>query len=466
MKEKVAKADDKHSIPSVDEILRSDAGTTVGCELGRSEALRYVREAIDETRNESHGETDRDSITRLIESKLLSKLQIANGARLQRVINATGVIIHTNLGRSPLSKAAVDAIAEAADYANVEMDLATGERGRRGESAEQLLARVCGAEDALIVNNCAAAALLILSAIANGGEVIVSRGELVEIGGDFRVPDVLERSGCRLREVGTTNRTKLSDYERAITSETRAILRVHPSNYRITGFTETPKLNDLAELAHRNDLILFEDAGSGALADLTPFGLGDEPMISSSLEAGADIVSFSGDKLVGGPQAGLIVGKAALFAKIKKDPLYRAVRADKLVYAGIEATLTAFARGGAFDEIPTLRMLTISLDEIDQRAKDLVAKIEQMRIDGVSVEIVRGESAIGGGAGSGVKLETSLIAVRRSNWSPDEVAAVLRRSNPPVVARINNDVVVLDLRTVDEKDEEFVLAAIQTLGAN
>jgi L-seryl-tRNA(Ser) seleniumtransferase len=376
------------------------------------------------------------------------------------------VIIHTNLGRSPLSKAAVEAIAETAGYSNVEMDLGNGERGRRGESAERLLARICGAEDALIVNNCAAAALLILSAIAKGGEVIVSRGELVEIGGDFRVPDVLEQSGCRLREVGTTNRTKLSDYERAISAEIKAILRVHPSNYRITGFTESPKLNDLAELAHRNDLILFEDAGSGALEDLSRFGLGDEPSISSSIDAGADIVSFSGDKLVGGPQAGLIVGKAALLAKIRKHPLYRAVRADKLAYAGIEATLASFARDAAFDEIPTLRMLAMTFEEVDQRAKELVAKIEHLKIDGVSMEIVHGDSAIGGGAGSGVKLETSLIAIRHSKLSPVEIAAALRRSNPPVVGRIINDVVVLDLRTVDENDEELVLEAIRSIDSD
>jgi L-seryl-tRNA(Ser) seleniumtransferase len=463
MKEKAAKAPGKRSIPSVDEILRSDAGTIVEQKSGRDEAVRYAREVIDEIRRDVLAEADRESITGLIESKLLSKLHEAERGRLQRVINATGVIIHTNLGRSPLSKAAVEAIAETASYANVELDLSTGERGRRGESAECLLARICGAEDALIVNNCAAAALLVLSAIAKGGEVVVSRGELVEIGGDFRVPDVLEQSGCRLREVGTTNRTKLSDYERAITAETRAILRVHPSNYRITGFTESPKLNGLAELAHRNELILFEDAGSGVLADLTRFGLGEEPLISSSIEAGADIVSFSGDKLAGGPQAGLIVGKASLIGKLRKHPLYRAVRADKLAYAGIEATLASFARGTAFDEIPTLRMLTMSFKEVDRRAKELAAKIDHLKIDGVTMEIVRGDSAIGGGAGSGVKLETSLIAVRHSSLSANEISAALRRSNPPVVTRINNDVVILDLRTVDEQDEEFVLAAVKTI---
>jgi L-seryl-tRNA(Ser) seleniumtransferase len=455
------------AIPSVDEILRTHGGRLVNRELGRDASLRMARAVADEIRRSVDSKANRARILDLIENKLLSKLATVKAGRLQKVINAAGVIIHTNLGRSPLSEDAVDAITRnASGYCNVELDLGTGERGRRGGSAEILLAEIAGAEDAVIVNNCAAAALLVLAALASSGEVIVSRGELVEIGGDFRIPDVLEQSGCRLREVGTTNRTKLADYERAICSETKAILRVHPSNYRITGFTETPDLESLAGLSRRNSLILFEDAGSGALVDLSEFGLGDEPVIHQSISAGVDIVAFSGDKLVGGVQAGLIAGKKELVEKVRRHPLYRAVRADKMVYAAVEATLGSFAREQAFEEIPTLRMLSLTFEEIDSRARKLVDRINKLSFSEISCEIILGESAIGGGAGTGVTLATSLVAVSHSTLTADELAAAFRRVETPVVARISDGRLLLDLRTVPEKDEQFILEAMERIATS
>jgi L-seryl-tRNA(Ser) seleniumtransferase len=315
----------------------------------------------------------------------------------------------------------------------------------------------------LIVNNCAAAALLVLSAVAKGGEVIVSRGELVEIGGDFRIPDVLEQSGCKLREVGTTNRTKLFDYERAITEQTKVILHVHPSNFRITGFTETPDLDELADLAHRNKLILLEDAGSGALIDLSELGLGEEPVISRCVTSGADVVVFSGDKLVGGIQAGLIVGKREAIAKISRHPLYRAVRADKIVYAAIEATLNSFARGTAFVEIPILRMLLQTLDEISERATRLLENLHGANLVDFTAEMIQGFSAIGGGAGADVKLPTALIALSLNSGSADDLAVALRSRQTPVLTRINEGRVLIDLRTVNESDDEIILSALKEI---
>ncbi|MFL6468050.1 MAG: L-seryl-tRNA(Sec) selenium transferase [Pyrinomonadaceae bacterium] len=453
-------------IPSVDEVLRSTVGMELVKTVGRDQALRAVRDCTVRIREHlsANSEATRTEIVAMIDEMLLSVNEQFDRNRLRRVINATGVVIHTNLGRSPLSAAAVAAFCrEASDYCNVEFDLNTGERGRRGASAEKLLAVLTGAEEGLIVNNCAAAALLVLSAIAKGGEVIVSRGELVEIGGDFRIPDVLEQSGCRLREVGTTNRTKLSDYERAITEETKAILRVHPSNYRITGFTESASLNELADLAHRNGLIMFEDAGSGALTGLSMFGLGDEPVIKDSISLGADIVVFSGDKLCGGVQAGLIVGSSELIERVKRHPLYRAVRADKLCYAAVEATLMSFSRGTAFEDVPTLKMLSSSYEGIAKRAGDLVSKLNELRIGSLSFEMIDGTSAVGGGAGTNVELKTRLISITHKQLSAKEIAAAFRNFDVPIVARIAEEKVLLDLRTVSENDEMVIENCLKNL---
>src|SRR5207302_5243701 len=384
---------------------------------------------------------------------------------LRRVINATGVVLHTNLGRAPLSEAARRAIAEeAAGYCSLEYDLAKGERGRRGGRAEDLLMQLTGAEAALIVNNCAAAAFLVLSTLARDGETIVSRGELVEIGGDFRVPDVMAQSGTRMIEVGTTNRTRLSDYRKAICANTRLLMRVHTSNYRIVGFTRTPTLGELAALAHDAGLLLYEDAGSGALIDLSEYGIEGEPVIRASIEAGADVVSFSGDKLLGGPQAGCVVGRTATVERMRSHPLYRALRADKLRLAALEATLESFARGTSVNELPTHRAIACTASEIKERANDLINRLHESKIDkAVTLETVDGESASGGGSAPTSRLPTVLISLTHTTLTPNQIEAALRRSHPPVIARIVDDRVLFDLRTVAESEEPELERALLSL---
>ena len=373
--------------------------------------------------------------------------------RGRKVINATGVVVHTNLGRAPLSTEAIDAIRNAAGYGTVEYDLSTGTRGRRGANVERLLVELTGAEAALVVNNCAAAAFLVLTVVAKGAETIVSRGELVEIGGDFRIPDVLVQSGSTLMEVGTTNRTKLADYERAIGENTAVVMRVHPSNYRVVGFTEKPSLAELADLCHRKDVVLYEDAGSGALIDLSSFGLADEPVISRSIADGADIVTFSGDKLLGSSQAGLIVGHRDLIERIRKHPLYRALRADKLAYAALEATLESYLREDARASVPVMRMLSMTKEELAKRATELAARLETL-LEGVTIEVVDGESVVGGGSAPALGLSSVLIAMTSGKRSAEEIGAKLRAADTPVIARIENDRVLLDLRTVDPAEEK------------
>jgi L-seryl-tRNA(Ser) seleniumtransferase len=451
-------------MPSIDVILKTKTARELESKLGRDQALALVRSVTEKVRSElvDHPENgSRDSIISDIDDRLRDEIAIRWRSRQQRVINATGVIVHTNLGRSRLSPEAVDAIVASAGYCNLEYDLTTGERGRRGESAEKLLADLVGAEDAVIVNNCAAAAFLVLSTFAKGGEVIVSRGELVEIGGDFRIPDVLEQSGAILREVGTTNRTKLVDYDRAICDDTRLILRVHPSNFRITGFTSTPALSELSELAGKRGLLLFEDAGSGALVELSRIGL-DEPVISGSIKAGADLVSFSGDKLMGGTQAGMIVGRRHLIERLRRNPLYRALRPDKLSYAAIEATMKAFAKGTAWESLPVLQMLGMTADEIGSRARNVVDRVVLQTGSVSQFEVVSGHSAVGGGAAPDVELPTFLIAITAD--APAEVFAErLRKANPPVIARIADERVLIDLRTVSPDEEPELIEALSSL---
>jgi L-seryl-tRNA(Ser) seleniumtransferase len=381
-------------------------------------------------------------------------------AGTHRVINATGVVIHTNLGRAPLSENARQAIAgEASGYCTLEYDLETGKRGRRGERAENLLAELTGTESVLVVNNCAAAAFFVLTVFAGGGEVVISRGELVEIGGDFRVPDVLAQSGAKLREVGTTNRTKLVDYEKAINKDTRMILRVHPSNYRIIGFTATPGVAELADLAHKHKVIIYEDLGSGALIDLSGLGLDDEPVVSHSIDVGADIVTFSGDKLLGGPQAGIIAGRTEYIDRLRKHPLYRTLRVDKLAYAALEATLDSYRRNAALDEVPVLQMLSLTKDQIVGRVAQF---IEQLKVrlgadTDLRFEVIDGVSAIGGGAAPAVQLETKLLALKHDKMSVPRFEQLLRNSSPPVIARIADNHVMIDLRTVSESEESELL---------
>ncbi|MBZ0301684.1 MAG: L-seryl-tRNA(Sec) selenium transferase, partial [Anaerolineae bacterium] len=358
---------------------------------------------------------------------------------LRPVINATGVIIHTNLGRAPLAESAQDAVrAVAAQYSTLEFDLDTGKRGSRLVHAGNLLCEITGAEAALVVNNNAAALVLLLSALAKDREVIISRGQLVEIGGGFRVPDVMIQSGAALVEVGTTNRTRTVDYEQAITAQTALIMRAHASNFKVIGFTEAAPLDELAALAHPHGLWLVDDLGSGALLDTAPFGLDHEPTVQESLASGADLVAFSGDKLLGGPQAGILVGKKDLIDTLKQHPLARAIRADKLCLAALTATLDHYRKGEALDQVPVWRMIARPLEDIRRTA--------QVWASVIGGEVIDGESAVGGGSLPGESLPTCLLALDVPH--PDDFLAALRDADPPVIARIAEDKVLFDPRTV------------------
>jgi L-seryl-tRNA(Ser) seleniumtransferase len=458
------------AIPSVDQLLRTEAVAQLRSSIGLSRLTIITREVTEEMRSQiqsngdSHGDATKDGLLDEAVKRIQSLCQDDALSVLRRVINATGVILHTNLGRAPLSDAARKAVArEAAGYCTLEYDPTSGSRGKRGAHAESLLTQLTGAEAALVVNNCASAALLILTVLASDGETIVSRGELVEIGGDFRVPDVMSNSGTRMVEVGSTNRTRLEDYKRALNDNTRLIMRVHPSNYRIIGFTASPELSQLATLAHDSELPLYEDAGSGVLNDLSAFGLSDEPIISESIAAGADVVSFSGDKLLGASQAGLIVGRQSIIDRLRKHSLYRALRVDKLCLAALEATLESHRRG-AIEEIPALRMLALSTETIEPRAKKLLAKLgESSESNAITATTVPGHSAVGGGSGPNVHPATILVALKHANLSSDEIERKLRLSSPPIIARIADDFVLLDLRTVAPEEEPELLAALRAL---
>jgi L-seryl-tRNA(Ser) seleniumtransferase len=465
------------ALPSVDALLKTETARALKATIGARHLTQLARAVTDElragfqtktsTETPTNGDYSREALLAEAARRLERACLREAASGLQHVINASGVIIHTNLGRAPLSEAARRAIAdEAARYCTLEYDLETGERGRRGRRVEELLVCLTGAEAALVVNNCAAAALLILTVLAQGGETIVSRGELVEIGGDFRVPDVMMQSGTRLVEVGATNRTRLSDYSRAITENTRLVMRVHPSNYRIVGFTSAPTLAELANLAHEARLLVYEDAGSGVMLDLSRFDLVDEPVISESIRAGADLVSFSGDKLLGAAQAGLIVGRRELVEKLRKHPLYRALRADKLALAALEATLDAYRRETAFDEVPVLQMITLTREELEKRAESFISKLqEQSSKPALRYEIIEGRSAIGGGSAPTTHPTTALIALTHETLSADALDRVLRLSQPPVIARISEGKLLIDLRTVAEDEEPALLAALTALAA-
>lgn len=456
------------AIPSVDQLLRTEAVAQLRSSVGMPRLTTIAREVTEEMRREirSEGFPEKTKDTLLNEAvrRIHSLCQREALSVLRRVINATGVILHTNLGRAPLSETARKSIAkEAAGYCTLEYDPTTGSRGKRGGHAEELLTQLTGAEAALVVNNCASAALLILTVLARDGETIVSRGELVEIGGDFRVPDVMSNSGTRMVEVGSTNRTRLDDYRRAMNDNTRLIMRVHPSNYRIIGFTDSPELPQLASLAHESGLPLYEDAGSGVLNDLSRYGINDEPIISESIAAGADVVSFSGDKLLGATQAGLIVGRREIIDRLRRHSLYRALRVDKLCLAALEATLDAHRRG-AIEEIPALRMLALTKDAIEERAKSFIAKLARSsESNALMATIVAGQSAVGGGSGPNVHPPTALIALKHEHLNAGEIEKKLRLFSPSVIARIADDQVLLDLRTVDDSEEPELLASVRSL---
>ena len=464
-------------LPSIDALLRTETSHRLVGETGGKHLAGLARFVADSMRSDirvaiengsiEEGTYTRETLLEEAERRLERAWRHEQNTGLRRVINATGVIIHTNLGRAPLSDAAKKALVDdAAGYCTLEYNVETGKRGRRGARAEHLLAELTGAEAALIVNNCAAAAVLILTALAKGGEALISRGELVEIGGDFRVPDVMTQSGASLVEVGTTNRTRVADYERAITDNTRLILRVHPSNYRIVGFTATPEVAELAELARRNEILLYEDAGSGAILDFSEYGLSDEPIINQSVVSGADVVSFSGDKLLGGSQAGLIVGRGEVIDFIRKHPLYRALRVSKLIYGALEATLESFRKETVKSEIPVLKMISTSYKELRERTNNFAEVLGQkMGEDPAFAVAVRdGNSVIGGGSAPAVQPKTSLLILTPRNVTVSKLETKLRSSKPSVVTRVSEDKVVIDLRTVSETEERELMEILVDLG--
>ena len=435
--------DNLRHVPSVDQLLRTDAARELRDRVGTRRATNIARSAIAEVRalvRDNPAEVTSNGLLTEAIRRMEATAVRESQAGLKTVINATGVLLHTNLGRAPLSPTARAALDEAARYCSLEYDLESGARGGRGARVESLLVDLTGAEDALVVNNCAAAALLILTVLAGDGETIVSRGELVEIGGDFRVPDVMASSGTRMVEVGTTNRTHLQDYQRAINANTRLIMRVHPSNYRIVGFASSAERAELAALAREAGLPLYEDAGSGQLADLRKYGVVDEPVVREIVESGVDVVSFSGDKLLGSAQAGLIVGRRSIVSRLRKHPLYRALRSDKLRLAALEATLVSHQRDVADVEVPLIHMLSLTAEEIEQRARSLV--------DDLNVELVAGESALGGGAGPTSTFPTMLIAITHPEKPAQQIEHELRNYSPPIISRISEGKVLLDLRTV------------------
>ena len=444
-------------LPAVDEVLRlldvaklvEREGHVAVTEAARAVLARVRQEIAAGSLNPAALELAISGLPQAIERQLRQALQLS----LRPLINATGVILHTNLGRAPLASAALDHLREVASaYSNLEFDIPNGERGKRDVHVERLFARMFaeagdqGAVASVVVNNNAAAVLLALNTLAEGCEVLVSRGELVEIGGSFRVPEIMAKSGAILREVGTTNRTRIADYARAVNQNTRLLLRVHRSNFQITGFTEQPALSELVELGRKRNIPVMEDLGSGALIDLRSVGISGEPGVADSLRAGVDVVTYSGDKLLGGPQAGLLSGRRELVAQIRSNPLFRALRVDKLTYAALEATLLAYLRQD-HDAIPTLRMLRIPLEALDRRIQAVQQKLEMEPV-GFSLEIVDGRSLVGGGAAPAATLPTRLLAISREGLSADELAAKLRSGEPPVIARVEEGRVLLDFRTV------------------
>jgi L-seryl-tRNA(Ser) seleniumtransferase len=438
-------------IPSIDELRRRPAVHALEAKFGATATIDALRSAAGDVRRAiTQGDAnlaDEPAAIARIEAAAAQLLDSAFVHSLEPVINASGVIIHTNLGRAPLAASAIERVATiAAGYASLEYDLDRGSRGRRDVHAEQLLRRLTGAEAAVVVNNNAAATLLLLAALAAGREVIVSRGELVEIGGGFRVPDVMAQSGAVLREVGTTNKTRASDYAAAVNERTALILRIHPSNFRIEGFTARPSLSEIVAVGRAVGIPVAEDLGSGLLRHDERPALADEPSADETIAAGVDVCCFSGDKLLGGPQAGIIAGRAAMIDRIRVHPLMRALRVDKMTYAALEATLVEYAAGRARTAVPVQRMLAMTAEDVRARAAALAAAIN--RRPGWHAELVEGSSAIGGGSAPGIELPTSLVSLTADGRSPDALEEQLRRGRPIVIARIERDRLLLDLRTV------------------
>lgn len=477
-------------LPSTDELLRRPDIEALIEREGHPAVAESIRTVLARLRQEitaAHlDEKSLDLALGGLPAAIDDQLRQSLSYSLLPLINATGVILHTNLGRAPLAASALDHVrATAGEYSNLEFDLVSGERGKRDVHVDRLFQKLLSdsvrcdssssdspdkdvqktrsAISTIVVNNNAAAVLLALNSLAEGGEVIVSRGELVEIGGSFRIPDVMSKSNATLREVGTTNRTRVADYERAINERTRLLLRVHRSNFEITGFTEQPGLDELAALARRRNIPLMEDLGSGALFDLRSVGINGEPGVLDSLRTGVDVVTYSGDKLLGGPQSGLISGRADLVARMRSNSLFRALRVDKLTYATLEATLLAYVKRD-HEAVPVLRMMRLSKTEIAQRAEAIVSSVESDTKSGpLKLELLDGESVIGGGAAPSAVLPTRLIALSHADLSADEINVRLRANAPPIVARVEDGRVLLDLRTVFPGQDADVVSALAFL---
>jgi L-seryl-tRNA(Ser) seleniumtransferase len=440
------------NIPSIEQLRQRANIAALEARYGRRTIVDALRAEAGRVREALAGGAAIADAGDTIARGAIARLERLSTNSLRCVINATGVIIHTNLGRAPLSaRAAARAAEVAAGYCNLEYDVASGERGTRDVHTESLICRISGAEAACVVNNNAAATLLTLAALAAGREVLVSRGELVEIGGGFRVPDVMAQSGAVLREVGTTNRTRAADYAAAIGSRTAAILRVHRSNFRIEGFTERPALDELTALGRRFKVPVFDDIGSGYVGGASN-GTDDEPAVRETIEAGADVVMFSGDKLLGGPQAGIIAGRRELIETVRRHPLMRALRLDKLAYAALEATLHSYASDRA-EEIPVLAMIAMTAQAIGERAERTAARLTA---GSIQARVIDGTSTIGGGSAPGSAISTRLLELTHSSWTAATLEQHLRSLDPPVIARIDNDRVVLDLRTVLKAQDELL----------
>lgn len=457
------------AIPKVDDLLNEEKIKDVSNKVARSTIVESIRENIDRLRKNivkldwCEVENFKIDYEKLIED-ILKSVDLKNTMNLRKVINATGVVLHTNLGRALLSESIKDDIWNIANsYSNLEFDIESGKRGSRYAHVEEILTKLTGAEDALVVNNNAAAVLLVLGTLAKDQEVIVSRGQLVEIGGAFRVPDVMKQGGAKLVEIGTTNKTHVSDYENAINEETGMLLKVHTSNYKIVGFTQEVEVDEMVALGKKYNVPVVEDIGSGTLVDFSEYGITKEPTVQESIALGADIVTFSGDKLLGGPQGGIIVGKKKYIDRMKKNPITRAIRVDKLTLAALEATLRLYLdKENVFSKIPTLHMLTMSQEEIKEKSEKLLNCMVE-RVGNCDIEKIEGYSQVGGGSLPLEKLPTTLIAIKPKTISVNKLDQLLRDYKTPIITRISDDRVLLDVRTIKIDEFEMVVEAIRSI---
>ncbi len=453
------------SIPKVDVVMAKDQMKEAIKQFGKEPVAKAIREGLDEIRAQLAKNPTKevlDGLVERLEDRVVLAVSEHKEANLKHVVNATGVILHTNLGRAPLPEKALDKLMEQMQgYMNLEYNLDEGKRGERYSHFEELVCKITGAEAAMAVNNNAAAALLMVSAIGAGKEVVVSRGEQIEIGGKFRIPDIIDQSGAYRVEVGTTNKTRIEDYEEAITEETGAFLKVHTSNYKVYGFTQSVERNELVELGRQHDIPVIEDLGSGVLIDLSRYGFTKEPTVGESLQAGVDVVCFSGDKLLGGPQAGILVGKKKWIDLCKKHPLTRAMRIDKCTAAMLETVFSMYEdEAYAIKNIPVLSMMTTPMEELERRAEIFAKKLELKMPQECEIEIIQCENPIGGGSLPGEMLRSVAVTLGAKSIMPMEVAARMRTGDLPVIVRLSEERLIFDMRTMYEKEFDVVVEVV------